>query len=710
MKKTVAFLLAAAVLLSLCACGKAGEAPAEGPVSPPAGDEAEYELALTAEFLDLPAGMTYASAQCRVGDRVWLGGIAESGAVLGFVSPDIGSGGLVGLPEGCDFICAMCAYGDNIAVLAGNEAEMPEVEGEGPYEPEERLELLIFDGSEFVSETELAERYDSAFYAMLELDRSFYILSREFLIKLAPDGAELARFECSGGDVSMLTMCAFDGEIVAMAWDYSSFGMKFFRLDAQTLEPAGEAEIAEHMLHGMGVAGGALAVNTGSGVYALDGNFQLGEPLFEWDELFISGEYQEIEELDNGYLFFAPEQEQVCLARWRQARVRKTIVMATDTNYGSAFSAANDFNRSQDVYLVKVNVYEAYEEGALMRLQTEIGAGHWPDVFAFNFYDTLAEMRDELTLCNLYEFLDADPGLSREELMEPVLSAMEKDGALYWLPWKFSMATLVGPESLVGQAGISVEDALRIAGENELVPIEQWVTREDLLRTYSAAAIRQFVDWDSGTCSFDSEGFADILKLCGEMFANEDVTADNGNLYTGPHDPYLLKKYYVSSPVNLTALNLSMSGDYCFAGYPGVQGNGSLFNLTLRLAITAGAQEKEGAWAFISFLMGEEEQSAEVAGSNGGLSMNTAVFERKLEAILSDGYTDAFGDKREFTDDDARKLREVVYGAELVMGADPTLEKIISDCAAAYFAGEKSAEDAAKDIQGRAGIYVSERG
>ncbi len=130
MKKVIALILAAAALLSLCACGAS---PTAGPDSSAGGgaagsaqagaaepdEEIKYELTLAAEFLDLPEGMAYASAQCRLGDTVWLGGTAESGAALGPVSLDGKAGGLIPMPEGCEFVYAMCPYGDGIAVLAG---------------------------------------------------------------------------------------------------------------------------------------------------------------------------------------------------------------------------------------------------------------------------------------------------------------------------------------------------------------------------------------------------------------------------------------------------------------------------------------------------------------------------------------------------------------------------------------------------------------
>lgn len=710
------------VLLLLCGCGgqpgetaeptQSGAAgtPQTGPAARGDEGEIEYELTLTAEFLELPESMVHATAQCREGYRIWLGGASDSGAVMGWVSHDGGGSGLFAMPEGCDFVYALCTVGENVAALAGSvPALYVDAQGKTVYtdEPEGRLELLMFDGTELVSGTELDGRYGQTFHSMLELDGNFYILCQNRLIKLSPDGAELARFEHGEQNVLMLAMRFYGGELVVAARDLNSHGTRFYRLNVDNLSLNSEVFIPETVISGMGMVNDALVVDTGMGVVALDAEFQFGDPVFEWAELFTSGGYQEIDELAGGFLFFDTYQTQVCCARWKQARVRKTVVMAADTFYGEAQTLAADFNRSQDEYYLEIKTYNAYDEGELMRLQTEIGAGNWPDLFAFENPGTLAEMRDERSLENLYYYLDGDPGLSAEDLMPQVLGVMERRGALYWMPWKFWIYTLIAPESLAGGPGISAEDTLRIARENGLAPIEQWITREELLSRYSAAAIRQFVDWDSGTCSFDSEEFVNMLRLCGEMFASGDV--NKGEAYTGPNDPALLSNYILSSLVNLAALNSVYGGDYCFAGYPEAQGSGSLFLIPLKLAITAGAQEKQGAWEFVKFALGEAEQSAEFS-VNRGFSPNLAVFERELDAALREGVTNTFGEKREITGEDAHKFRELIDGTRLLMDADPTLEKIISDCAAAYFAGDRSAEDTARDIQGRAAIYVAERG
>lgn len=728
MKLKRIFCLALA-LLCLCACGKtegdgkapsgsgsagtggAGTEPAE--LSGGAGG-GETVTALASVLTELPEGMAYASAQCRVGDTVWLGGMGGDGAVMGSVPLGGGAAGAPpAMPEGCEYIYAMCPLGENFAVLAGSFLEYY-VDAGGQYvdveAPDGRLELLVCDGTQFVSRVELAERYGqeeshfSGFTAMLELDGSFYALSSPMIVKLAPDGTELVRFDGVEGSEALASMCVFDGEIIAASFDWSTFSSKIYRLDAGTLALLGEAELPETDVSALGTAGGALIADNGEGVYALDGEMQPGEELFSWPELFVSGGVDAIEEIEDGYLFYTRGQEQLRCARWREGPARTTVVLAADSSYGGAQTLANEFNLSQSEYFIKVNVYEAYEEGDMTRLQTEIGAGNWPDLFAFSSADTLADIKSEAALVNLYELMEADPGLSRDDFVAPLLSVMEERGALYWLPYKFDVVTMIAPASLLGHSGVSVEEVTTVARENNIVPIQQWITRESMLSWCGMAAVQQYVDWDAGTCSFDSEGFVHLLELCGGLFAGEDV--NNGEQYTGPDNPSLLTRYFLMSPHGVAALRESL-GDYCFAGFPETMGNGSVFEPLLRFAVTSGAREKDGAWEFIKFASGERGQNARAVS---GLTANAAMLEAELSSLLRDGWTDSQGNRHDFTEADAEKFRELIEGAELVMGSYPTLQKIISDCAGGYFAGDKTAEQTAKDIQARAAIYVAERG
>lgn len=61
-----------------------------------------------------------------------------------------------------------------------------------------------------------------------------------------------------------------------------------------------------------------------------------------------------------------------------------------------------------------------------------------------------------------------------------------------------------------------------------------------------------------------------------------------------------------------------------------------------------------------------------------------------------------------FTAEDGEKLRALVEASTKMIRDDPALRQIIHDEAAAFLAGQREADEAAKLIQSRAAIYVAE--
>ena len=63
-----------------------------------------------------------------------------------------------------------------------------------------------------------------------------------------------------------------------------------------------------------------------------------------------------------------------------------------------------------------------------------------------------------------------------------------------------------------------------------------------------------------------------------------------------------------------------------------------------------------------------------------------------------------------FTEDYARSIQDVINSTVTVSGrTSGTLSSIINEEAEGFFAGQKSADEAARNIQNRASIYVNEQ-
>ena len=140
--------------------------------------------------------------------------------------------------------------------------------------------------------------------------------------------------------------------------------------------------------------------------------------------------------------------------------------------------------------------------------------------------------------------------------------------------------------------------------------------------------------------------------------------------------------------------------------------------------MSASCENKDAAWEFMRRYI-----SGGFYDYSSGLSSNKAEFDAALEAAMTPVYTtDENGNRVEqpitnwwvngdetvdiyaMTQEQADELMELINGTTLTIATtDEQLMSIVTEEAAAYFAGQRSAQDAAAMIQSRASIYVSEQ-
>lgn len=93
---------------------------------------------------------------------------------------------------------------------------------------------------------------------------------------------------------------------------------------------------------------------------------------------------------------------------------------------------------------------------------------------------------------------------------EEPLKAAEVNGGLYMLFEDFTVTTLMGPRSLVGnRSGWTLEEMLEVFST---MPADSTVLRHQAARSQVfykllSPSLDQYVDWDTGECSFASQNF-----------------------------------------------------------------------------------------------------------------------------------------------------------------------------------------------------------
>jgi ABC-type glycerol-3-phosphate transport system substrate-binding protein len=175
-------------------------------------------------------------------------------------------------------------------------------------------------------------------------------------------------------------------------------------------------------------------------------------------------------------------------------------------------------------------------------------------------------------------------------------------------------------------------------------------------------------------------------------------------------------------------------GSYTYIGYPTASGTGNMISLyDGGLAISSKSQYKDAAWEFLRLFMMDDYQTYDLWCLPSRIDVYNAQVK---DAMTIDYYTDTEGNY--ILDENGEKepiAKYSVYNSEtdsyddvycasqsqvdsltaLIKSTnkcanyDSDIFDIVSEQSAAYFAGQKSADEVAKLVQSKANIFVNEQ-
>ncbi len=403
-----------------------------------------------------------------------------------------------------------------------------------------------------------------------------------------------------------------------------------------------------------------------------------------------------------------------------------------------------EFNKSNSQYRIEVIDYSEYntEEdytAGLTRLNTEIISGNVPDILDLNGLP-IQQYSAKGLLEDLYTFLDSDSELSRESLMPTVMAALEIDGKLYQAVSSFAVQTVVGATSVVGEEmGWTMDEFLAIYDQmpDGMQIFDESTTKETIMNYCLALDMDSFVDWTTGECNFNSEAFIKVLEFV-NMFPDEyDWESVDWEDYEETPDRIMNgKQMLIMDSVYdfqyFQMLKAMFGGEITYKGFPTEYGVGNMLSVSSGIAITTSCADKEGAWQFVRRLFTQEYQE-----ENGwNFPTNVAAFDKMLEEAMTPEYQidyetgeyvlDENGEKIEvskggwgwgdlmieiyaITQEEADQIMALIESADRTSTTDESIQNIVMEEAAAYFAGQKTAQDVAGLIQSRVNIYVNEQ-
>lgn len=395
------------------------------------------------------------------------------------------------------------------------------------------------------------------------------------------------------------------------------------------------------------------------------------------------------------------------------------------------FNRANKDVRIEVVDYSQFNTEDNYSTG-VTKLNTEIISGNVPDIFVSDQLP-IEQYAAKGLLCDLYTLIDSDSELSRESFIPNILKAMETDGKLYSIASAFGIMSLVGNADVVGEEmGWTLQEMMDVINAHPEVQyvLDPGATKAAMLQSMLALNLDEYVDWATGECSFNGQDFIDVLNFC-NMFP-EEYNYDSNNYESTPalvsSGRQLLATFSANDFDSFQMYEAMFGGHLAFKGFPSAEGSGNVITPTgSSLSISATCKDTDAAWRFVRAMLVEDYYSNENYYIYG-YPINQAAFDAAVAKAMEKQYeTDPeTGEKVEVStggwgwddfyievyamdEEQEAQLRELVGSVDRCYSYDQNIMDLVTEESADFFAGAKTAEQAASLIQDRVSTYVNER-
>lgn len=758
-KRFLAFIMAAALALSMAGCGGQEE------------EQQQDQYVYVPQFIDLSSGEEdISSVQLRGEDMYyrsyyWNEETEESG--YKFYCRNLTTGETVELPlelkiEGADYCWPMGSLifdeEGNITCLVNASIRESEDEWREEYyvlkfDPECKLlskqnitENLKVKGIENSYAQQVVVDKEGRLYALMGTEMNAY------LIVLDAEGNSLAEID-TGSDWLNAMGVTDDGRVLVTRYSSTGPGMECLEVDVagRTLGNPHSNMPSSYNSDGLSFTpDGDLLVNDGSRLLKYSLKTDTAEEILVWTDSNINGSYvRMIQMLEDGRIAVFSEdwsddtREMAYLTRTEASQVaeKKVLTIGTLRSSQDLQRAVVNFNKASDTYKMRIVAYyddntewtENKYQDAITALNNAITSSNCPDLIDLSYGNVSSYVAKGL-LVDLAPYLEKS-SVKREDLVESVLRAYTFEDTLVSIPTAFSISTIMGRTSqLSDRTSWTIRDIMDFAAQHPEAKLFNYSSKTDMLSTCLQYSSDAFINYDTGKCSFDSEEFVDILKFCNtfDTEASWDSEADSFPKQISD-GRILLNDFRLYNMEYMQLYSLMFNEPVTFIGYPTVDGSsGNRINGENCYAITTKCDNPDGAWEFIESMLQYEPQSEWRSMHNFPVrrDMLEETFERAMkeegqydengEIMLDENGDPMIRPKTTWnydgweteiyaaTPEQVQAVRDLIDNSTAATRNDQTILNIINEEAAAYFEGQKSAQEVVGVIQSRVQTYVSE--
>ncbi|MDR2590039.1 MAG: hypothetical protein LBC71_03505, partial [Oscillospiraceae bacterium] len=373
-----------------------------------------------------------------------------------------------------------------------------------------------------------------------------------------------------------------------------------------------------------------------------------------------------------------------------------------------------DYNRRNPFQQVIIKDYydpnsDIKLDEAIVRFHLDLLTGAAPDIIWIEYSRStdLAELRDALItqgyLSDLYDFIDSDQVLSREDFFPNILKGYEdRNGLLPVIYNRFLLTTMISVDPSITRETWTVNEFFKVM--NNTINLENTeplggLTGVDFVLTMVELMSDEFINYDTNNCYFDSDAFIHLLELTTHIFENPDSYSfwnpdpNFSELISEKIFVDLVRTYWLRGwIIGEDRHGFPDNFEYNFIGVPSASGGKHLVHIPNTFSIFESSQNKDTAWQFVREAL---LPKATITGMRY-LTLRIDDFEEYMSST-------SMSIERETA------LWDMVNSATVLKTINGTLLALITESVEDYINGLQTAERTAEIIQSKVSIYLSER-
>ena len=392
------------------------------------------------------------------------------------------------------------------------------------------------------------------------------------------------------------------------------------------------------------------------------------------------------------------------------------------------------FNKMNSEYFIEIIDYSQEPlnfNASMTALELDIIAGNIPDLF-YLWKMPVEEFESQGLFLDLLPFMESDSQVKRSDLIDSLYSLLESNGHLYRAVSNFNLASILGKKTDLGMKnGWSFYEMAEYIWNTSTEPalaFGYFSSRELLFEALCKYNMVEFIDWENGTCNFNTELFKELLAFCQyfpRMSSMRYEWGDTPDLIAEQRQQLAIEEE-IYSFLGMQIFSAMYGDTITFIGFPGDSGNGSAFSPFTSFAISSQTEKPELAWEFIEFILSEQLQTELFGNGMAGFPTNKAAFDKLITRFETQTYTieedgDIWGEHTiaacgevrllliPATKDETNELQSLLNGITTLYSDYPQIIEILNEEVQYYFHGDKTEQEVIDNIQGRVQIYMSEK-